>query len=123
MGNQDKVTADTSNDDMFNRALDGFIDAYTKLVADEHTRRGWTHEVHAFTFEADNRNVKYVRVTQSHGVSGKSVYAFVRREDGAIMYPAGYRGPVTKPHGVRGNIYSADHGISCCGPFGMKTLR
>lgn len=107
----------------FDTALEGFKAAYTKLVQDEHTARGYTSEVHAFVFEHES-GPKYVRVLQRrlHGDS-RSVYAFVRKADGAIMYPAGWRGPVTKPHGVRGSIYAADFGISCCGPYGMKTLR
>lgn len=112
-----------SNQEDFETALDGFLIAYQELVQAEPKKRGWFNVVHASTFEADNRTTKYVRVTQTRHGGGRSVYAFVRREDGAIMYPAGWRGPATKPHGVRGNIYSADHGISCCGPFGMKTLR
>lgn len=113
----------------FDTALEGFKAAYTKLVQDEHdqmTQGLRTHgysEVNDFVFEHES-GPKYVRVLQRrlHGNS-RSVYAFVRKADGAIMYPAGWRGPVTKPHGVRGSIYAADFGISCCGPYGMKTLR
>lgn len=108
----------------FDAALAAFEQAYTDLVNAEHTRRGWTADVHRFMFEHET-GPKYVRVVQQRtgGGMGRSVYAFVRRSDGAILYPAGWRGPVTKPHGVRGSIYAEDHGISCCGPFGMKTLR
>jgi hypothetical protein len=58
----------------------------------------------------------------------------VRKEDGAILYPAGLKGPFIakqdkgRPVGsqssstVRGSIYDTRTWDACVGPYGVKTL-
>lgn len=66
---------------------------------------------------------KYVRITQqSYGQ--KSVYGFVRRSDGAILYAAGYKGPYLKGAGyIRGSIYDKGTWAKALDTYGVRTLR
>lgn len=113
--------------------IDRFKRAYAAMVRADYTARGYLKAgdvptdyglaggVHGFTLEHEG-GPKYVRILMAQG-SSRSVRAFIRRSNGDLLYPAGYRGPVTKPSGIRGNIFAADHGMSAMGPYGMRTLR
>jgi hypothetical protein len=99
---------------IFDDAVQQFV-----AIATEVNHAGTAHFTHVppTAFTIDN-NAKFVRVNM-----GTSVYAFVDRATGDIIYPAGWRGPVRKPSGVRGNIYDADHGRQACRTYGLRTLR
>ena len=64
---------------------------------------------------------KYVRViTADVGGPSRSAFCFVRKEDGAILKPAGWRGPEKK--NPRGSIYR-NNGADAITGYGAKYLR
>jgi len=72
---------------------------------------------------------KYVRVIKSDsfnvsagGTVSRSVHSFVCKATGNILFPKGWKGPVTKPMGVRGSIYNANPmtGVNTYGPHYLK---
>lgn len=62
---------------------------------------------------------KFWRVWTADSVS-KSAHSFLDTETGDILKPAGWKGPAKHP---RGNIFSADVGMSGVGAYGAKYLR
>lgn len=103
----------------FNDALKQFVDI-TAEVHSEGTKQFKYQFADKFITEF---GLKFVRVVCVGGYGNTSVYAFVNQENGDIIYPAGWRGPVRKASGVRGNIYDADHGRQACRTYGLRTLR
>lgn len=104
----------------FDAALQSFVD-YCAQVNHAHTTKHYLN-VPLALFELES-GPRYVRIVHSSNGSGRSVAGFVRREDGAILYPAGWKGPYLKgKHAVRGNIYDRAT-WTCVGPYGVKTLR
>lgn len=53
------------------------------------------------------RRTWWARVTK-RAYESESLYCFVDLRNGNVLYGKGWKGPVTKPSGVRGNIYSED---------------
>jgi len=49
-----------------------------------------------------------------------SVYAFVDVNNGNIYKPAGWKAPAKH---ARGNIFDQDHGMHCCGLYGVNYLN
>ena len=54
---------------------------------------------------------KYAKVWK-----GNSIHTFVNLINGDILKAASYKAPA--PNGVRGNIFDADCGMHCVGPYG-----
>ena len=71
------------------------------------------------TFHASTPGKRYVRIMKSHG-SSRSAYAFVDTQTGDILLPASWKAPAKH---ARGNIFAADLGLSCCGPYGVSYLK
>jgi hypothetical protein len=68
-----------------------------------------------------DRNRKYIRVVKDDATGGgKSVYCFINTENGDIL-KGSWKAPVKK--GVRGNIYSGDHGADRVNHHGCIYLR
>ena len=68
-----------------------------------------------------DRNRKYVRVVKEDAMgSGRSVYCFINTENGDIL-KGSWKAPVKK--GVRGNIFSGDHGVDRVNHHGCIYLR
>jgi hypothetical protein len=68
-----------------------------------------------------DRNRKYVRVVKEDAIgSGRSVYCFINTENGDIL-KGSWKAPVKK--GVRGNIFSGDHGVDRVNHHGCIYLR
>lgn len=63
---------------------------------------------------------RYARIIRRDGSSG-SAAGFVDMTSGAIYYPKGWKGPVTKQ--VRGSVLADDYGMSAFGRYGVNTLR
>lgn len=77
------------------------------------------------TFEVDppkpgtSNRYRYVRVLHvTHG--SRSAYAFIDLRNGDILKPASFKGPAKH---ARGNIFTADLGLSCCGRYSVAYLR
>jgi hypothetical protein len=76
------------------------------------------------TFEIDPKGKRYARIIQceAHLEHSGSAHCFVDYTDGAIYYPAGYRGP-QKNH-ARGNVNSESHGAEAIDGRGrIRMLR
>lgn len=51
---------------------------------------------------------------------GNSVTTFIDKTTGDVLKSASYKAPAK---GVRGNIFNADNGLDCMGPYGPHYLR
>lgn len=71
------------------------------------------------TLTVDPKGRKYIRIVREGGNS-RSVYAFIVKATGDVMMPASWAAPAKHP---RGNIFNADNGLTCCGPYGIAYLR
>lgn len=65
-----------------------------------------------YSFKKGKKFVKIIRDT--------SVYAFIQIDNGDVLRPASWNAPAKH---ARGNIYADDHGLGCCGPYGVAYLR
>lgn len=105
----------------------GHSTAHTRLMSGENVSVAFRE------FTIDN-NPKYVRIN-SAGYGQTSVYGFVRRSDGAIMYGAGWKAPFIakadkgradadqSPATKRGSIYDPSTWEACTGWSAVKTIR
>ena len=57
---------------------------------------------------------KYIKI-----IKDRSCYAFISRENGDILKPAGWSAPAKH---ARGNIFK-DNALECCGPYSVAYLR
>lgn len=62
---------------------------------------------------------RYVKVIRVDGASS-SVHCFVDTTNGDVLKAASYKAPAKH---ARGNIYAADNGLGCMGPYGAAYLR
>ena len=67
-----------------------------------------------------DRNRKYIRVVKAEQNHGRSVYCFIDKTNGNIL-KGSWQSPVK--NGVRGNIYSGDHGADRVTHHGCAYLR
>lgn len=106
----------------FEDALAAFVLACA-TIQEDYLVRNFPHvALSTFEIESGPKYTRLVQVGANNG--GRSVHAFVRNQDGAILYPAGWRGPQLKGKTpVRGSIYAVDHGASCMGPHGVRSQR
>jgi hypothetical protein len=58
---------------------------------------------------------RYIRVFRDN-----SAYAFIDKTNGDVLMPASYKAPAKHP---RGNIFNADNGLDCTGPYGIAYLK
>ena len=58
---------------------------------------------------------RYIRIFRDN-----SCYAFIDKTTGDILMPASYKAPAKHP---RGNIFNADNGLDCTGPYGIAYLK
>ena len=66
---------------------------------------------------------KHFSVLEKTSGSSKSVYGFVRKDDGAILKAATWKAPQTKTKSaVRGYI-TDDNRINTCTPYGIVYVR
>ena len=64
---------------------------------------------------------KYIRVVSARGNGGgRSVYAFINKENGDVLMPAGWKAPAKH---ARGNVFDSDNGVNCCGTYGVKYIK
>lgn len=112
----------------FEAALQAFIQVCSE-VTDAHLRRTYPNSAFARDYEfTAERGQKFVRIVRNDHTQ-RSVHAFVRVSDGAILHPAGYKKPFIAKGGpncaqtVRGSIFAPDHGRSAVGPWGVKHVK
>lgn len=116
--------------DTFKTALLAYVD-YVQRVSNSYISKQFgQRQPEKFTLDD---NPKYLRINRVNGQT--SVYGFVRRSDGAIMYGAGWRTPfiakgdkgksdaeqsaATK----RGSIYDPATWEACTGWSAVRTIR
>lgn len=108
-------------------ALDTFTALCSSVTAEYYAKHYKSLEPPKFWYEAGPKYVRIVR--RDEGQTHGSVHCFVRLEDGAILYPAGWKKPFIARGGphcaatVRGNIFAPDGGLSALTPFGIKAVR
>lgn len=81
--------------------------------------KDWLVEASKITdnkLEAMEGGKKYIRITRD---GGTSVYCFVDKSNGDLLFPAGWNAP-TKHKPVRGNIFRGTEGVE---KYSLKYLR
>lgn len=58
---------------------------------------------------------RYIRIFRDN-----SCYAFIDKTNGDVLMPASYKKPAKH---ARGNIFNADNGLDCTGPYGIAYLK
>lgn len=103
----------------FKAALDQFV-AKVQAMQDAHTAKNFPNIGGADKFTIDPGGKKFVRIVRARPDGGqRSVYCFVKVDNGDILKAASWKAPA--PH-ARGNIYGADP-LKGCGPYGVAYLR
>jgi hypothetical protein len=101
--------------------FEAFVDEISKLIAD------YTHEHYPLTSAPivgfDNGH-KYWRIwSKNQRGTAKSVYGFVRKEDGAIFRAATWKAPQTKTKSaIRGYLHDEDR-LSHCNEYSINYAR
>ena len=98
----------------FIAALNAFVTATENRIKAKNERMGYKASV-KLTYVAGRKNVKIV----TNELGGRSVFCFVRIEDGAILKAAGWKAPAK---GVRGSIY-VNNGQDAVTEYGANYLR
>ena len=101
------------------KQMDDFVNEVREMIEDH-------YEKHFSVLEKPQVGVdngrKYWRIWKTSG-SSKSVYGFVRKDDGAILRAATWKAPQTKTKSaVRGYI-TDDNCINTCTPYGIVYVR
>lgn len=112
MTNTTTAAAANTNALSFESAMERFLDHAQSLVSDS---EGPSYPDNCRTIlVAEKGGRKYVRIirTNEEGTR-RSAYCFIRKEDGAILKPASWKGPAK---GVRGSIYAEQ--ITGVTPYG-----
>lgn len=100
----------------FDRALKSFIEDSQQKIDREEAKYQHVQRTRLETTEG-KKFIRIVAVNQSH--NGKSAWAFVNKENGDILKPAGWNTPAKH---ARGNIYQPDSwkSVSQYGPAYLK---
>ena len=99
--------------------LDNFVNEITALVEDHSKKCFPMLKIPEIGVDAGR---KYWRIWKTTG-SSKSVYGFVRKDDGAILRAATWKAPQTKTKSaVRGYITDPSP-IDYCGPYSVNYVR
>ena len=99
--------------------LDDFVSEITALVEDHSKKCFPMLETPVVGVDAGR---KYWRIWKTTG-SSKSVYGFVRKDDGAILRAATWKAPQTKTKSaVRGYITDPNP-LDYCGPYSVNYVR
>lgn len=100
--------------------LDQFVHDIQVMV-EEHRRDRFPSLPHYQIGVDDGR--AYWRIWRKGGGGSTTVFAFVRKDDGAILKPATWNAPQTKTKSaVRGYIHDADP-MRCVNPYGVNYAR
>jgi len=90
----------------FQTALDAWMKRVSKLA--------WC------PLTVDPRGKKYLRIVENMTNGQKSVYCFIDKATGNVLFPAGWKAP-TKHSPVRGNIWTpGEEGVT---QYGAKYLK
>lgn len=115
----------------FDAALQRFIDGLNAKLKASYDESNYPENLRepAGIIERGNKYIRVVRI----GTTGqpRSVYCFIVVQEGTtgnlgtvrvgdVMKPAGWKAPTKH---ARGNIFNADNGLDCCGPYGVAYLR
>jgi len=63
---------------------------------------------------------RYAKVVVCRGELERSAYCFVDKTNGNVLKAASWNAPAKH---ARGNIFNADNGLGCCGPYSVAYLR
>lgn len=101
----------------FNTALSTFLAGAQKIVDDHFATNFPSLTVPTLTADPGRR---YVRIVKSQYGNDRSVHCFVDTTNGDVLKAAGWKVPAKH---ARGNIFNADNGLGCMGPYGAAYLR
>ncbi len=105
----------------FDAAVQNFIEHAQRVYQEYRERMGFTNSIHDKDIFADKPSPKFIRIVQADcNGSSRSVYCFVDRENGNILFPKGWKGPAKNT--PRGNVYDSSTFV-CAGPHGVASLR
>lgn len=68
----------------------------------------------------DPKGKRYKRIVRSDDHGSRCVHCFVDTTNGDVLKAAGWKAPAKH---ARGNIFNADNGLGCMGPYGAAYLR
>ena len=100
----------------FNKAFDKFFDSCEKLIEDHYRNYSWNEELEW----REGRKYRKINIVHDKGVR---VWAFVNKENGDVLKPAGWKTPATNH--ARGNIFDKHGGmqhIKWTGPAYMGAI-
>lgn len=93
--------------------LDGYVAGVEGKIQEYFRDNGYTHTPPDVEVEHGPKYVRIWKVEKSYSgeVISKSIHTFVNRENGDILKPAGWKGPVK--NGKRGNVFDMNYGLGC----------
>jgi len=95
-----------------------FFAGLVKKYHEHCDKEGYTiRDFHFFT-----EGKRYIKVCTGIEETSKvgSSYCFIDKTNGNVLKPASWSSPAKH---ARGNIFDADNGLDCCGPYGVTYLR
>lgn len=99
----------------FDAAFKTFFDILKDRLETSHKERFPTL-FYEIGYEVGRRYVKLITWNKSQ----HQVYGFVDRQTGEVLKAASWKAPAKH---ARGNIFSEDNGLGCCGQYGVAYLR
>lgn len=111
--------SEVEHSDPHKPTVDAAIASYCAAL----TNAGRCADIETIRYEPDPRGKKYtriIRVTEAKSsgeVTSRSAHAFVKREDGTIWKPDGWKGPAK--NFARGNVYSPPGYANHLGGYGL----
>lgn len=99
--------------------LEKFVEGVNEMTAEHYKTKFPTLDPEHIVVNARGRVYwKLVRQTSSGG--NRSVYAFVRKEDGAILKAASWKAPALNH--ARGFVTDEDYGLCNAGVYGIRYM-
>lgn len=109
----------TQDPQAFKEALDTWLAGAQRIVNRRHGEN--TQHSHLNPVLTLEPGRKFIKVVESNAGSGsRSVFAFIAKETGDVLKPAGWAAPAKH---ARGNIFNSDNGLDCVGPYSIAYLR
>jgi hypothetical protein len=104
----------------FDTSFETFV-AGCQVICDVYHKASGFHagQRKVITVDPNGRRYKRVVCTDANG-SGRSVHVFVDTTNGNVLKSASWATPAKH---ARGNIYDANNGLACMGPYGAAYLR
>lgn len=102
----------------FDTALASFVAGCQRIVT-ENDRKYDNPDLFKTKIEVEPGR-RYVRIVRSDKGLSRSAHCFVDTKNGDVLKAAGWKAPAKH---ARGNIFNADNGLDCMGPYGAAYIR